>query len=474
MADEVVGSAAIPSGPTVLTMKWAFDRLLEPTDLALGDLVKLHRCDVLARHAWPDGSRLDLMADLDEAADAIGRFAGPGDARGFRAFSEEASRIHDILLEPHMRAQRPSFVGLMGRIGARRLPDMMALRPYTSLWRALGQRFRDPRLRQLFGRYATYTGSSPYSIPATLMLVAHVEREGVWRIEGGMSALAAALRGLAERLGVDFRTGQDAAGVVSENGRAVAVTTGDGDLHPASAVVLNVDPSSAARLSPESGVRAIPPSSRSLSAVTWCAKVRTSFPFAHHTVFFSDDYEREFRELRAGRVPDDPTTYACAPDRDDAGGRLNDAADERLLLLVNAPPNGDTRDHDPEAERCRDRMTALLRRCGAEIEWVQARARTPTGFAALYPESGGALYGRTNDGPFAGFKRPGARTAVPNLTMAGGGCHPGPGVPMSTVSGMLAAEHLMAALASTRLSRPAAISGGISTGSATTAAMPSP
>jgi 1-hydroxycarotenoid 3,4-desaturase len=63
-------------------------------------------------------------------------------------------------------------------MGARGFADYCNLRPYTSLWRALGGYFPDPRLQQLFGRYATYCGSSPFQCPATLMLIAHVEASG--------------------------------------------------------------------------------------------------------------------------------------------------------------------------------------------------------------------------------------------------------------------------------------------------------
>ena len=76
--------------------------------------------------------------------------------------------------------------------------------PHQTLWGALGAYFRDPRLKQLFGRYATYCGSSPFAAPATLMLVSHVEQEGVWRVDGGMTKVAAALKSLAISQGVTF------------------------------------------------------------------------------------------------------------------------------------------------------------------------------------------------------------------------------------------------------------------------------
>ena len=476
MRNVSVDGLPIPAGPTVLTMRWAFDALLERAGLRLDDLVTIRRSDVLARHAWTDGRRLDLYADVERSVDAIGEFAGAADARSYRDFVAEAQRIHGILLDTHMRAQRPSFFGLMGRIGLRRFPDMMALRPYTSLTRALTQRFRDPRLVQLLGRYATYTGSSPYTIPATLMLVSHVEREGVWRIEGGMAALADALRGAAERLGVRFQFDADVARVEMHHSRAAAVRLRNGERIRAADVVACADASAMGTLAPEAGVRTVSQAKRSHSAITYCVRARTRFPLAHHTVFFSSDYEREFTELRAGRVPHEPTTYVCAPDRDDAGDWENDApADgERMLMLVNAPANGDTNEYGKEAELCEQRMVTLLERCGMKTELRTKAATTPNQFASMFPHTGGALYGRINDGPFAGFSRPGAATRIPNLALAGGSCHPGPGVPMSTISGMLAAEHLMAARASTRRSRPAATFGGTSTASATTAAMPSP
>ncbi len=85
--------------------------------------------------------------------------------------------------------------------------ELLAMRPWQRMWPALGEFFADPRLQQLFGRYATYCGSSPLSAPATLMLVAHVEQDGVWLVHGGMHELARALAGVAAKLGAELRYG---------------------------------------------------------------------------------------------------------------------------------------------------------------------------------------------------------------------------------------------------------------------------
>ena len=153
------GAAWLDAGPTVFTMRWVFDRLFADAGAALDDYVGLHRAGILARHAWPDGSTLDLHADLDRSADAIAAFAGPAEAAGFRAFSARARRVHDILEQPFLRGGLPTPLSLARGAGVR---QMLAISPFDTLMRALAEYFGDVRLRQLFGRYATYCGSSPY------------------------------------------------------------------------------------------------------------------------------------------------------------------------------------------------------------------------------------------------------------------------------------------------------------------------
>jgi 1-hydroxycarotenoid 3,4-desaturase len=49
----------------------------------------------------------------------------------------------------------------------------------------------------------------------------------------------------------------------------------------------------------------------------------------------------------------------------------------------------------------------------------------------------------------AAFRRPGSRSALGHLYLAGGSVHPGPGVPMAVLSGRQAAASLLKDLAST-------------------------
>ena len=67
------------------------------------------------------------------------------------------------------------------------------------------RRISDPHLRQIFLRFATYNGSSPYLTPATFNIIPYVEAEfGAWYVRGGMAKIAEALAALAQRQGSRF------------------------------------------------------------------------------------------------------------------------------------------------------------------------------------------------------------------------------------------------------------------------------
>ena len=76
--------------------------------------------------------------------------------------------------------------------------------PLHTMASKLAQYFSDPRLAQLFGRYATYVGGSPYGSPALLSLIWQAEAKGVWCVKGGMNQLAKTLVSLAKERNAEF------------------------------------------------------------------------------------------------------------------------------------------------------------------------------------------------------------------------------------------------------------------------------
>jgi 1-hydroxycarotenoid 3,4-desaturase len=471
------GGQAIDAGPTVFTLRAVFDALFDEAGENLDHHLTLKPAGILARHTWDGGDGiLDLFADQMRSADAIADFAGRTEGLAYLDFCKRSARLYGILENSFIHATKPSLPVLMTRIGLHRVQSLWRINPYQSLWNALCGHFRDPRLRQLFGRYSTYCGASPFQAPATLMLIAHVERQGVWLVEEGMHHIAVVLSRLAERRGARFRYNTAAAEVIAGSGRASGVRLTSGEILPADAVVVNADTAaiSAGLLGKAiaNSVLRFPPNRRSLSALTWCIEGNAEgFPLSRHTVFFSKDYRAEFNDIfRHAHLPRKPTVYICAQDRDSHGNRGINGS-ERFLCIANAPATGDTSSLQlPEIERCEMETFALMERCGLKLERKATVITGPAGFEQLFPATGGALYGRVSHGWTASFLRPGQASKIAGLYFAGGTTHPGAGVPMAAISGRLAAQALFLDLASMRKFQKGAMLGGISMPSAATGA----
>ena len=445
MREVFIDGRPIDSGPTVLTLPEVFADIFGIGFDALVESLGLRPCEEIARHAWQQGGRLDLYCDRERSADAVAEFSSRAEADRYLAFCRRAESVYATLDRSFMRNPRPGMFDLVRRTGLASLGRLWAIQPFRSLWHELGRHFRDPRLRALFARYSTYCGASPLQAPATLMLIAHVENLGVWRIPGGLQRLAEALADAIRARGGDIRYGAKATELEIRNGRAVGVRLEEGERIAADAVIANIEPSAIATgaLGPTAAA-AVPASAtraRSLSAMTWSMIAEASgFELGHHNVFFPADYPREFEQIfGAGRLPETPAVYICAPGDD--GTDPNRA--RRMFLITNAPADGDRTRYSPSTlEHQQAGVLALLRDCGLHLDVRPERAviTTPEDFERRFPGSGGALYGSPPHGWRSSFTRPQARSRLPGLYLAGGSVHPGPGVPMVALSGRFAAS----------------------------------
>ena len=461
-------------GPTVMTLKPVFEALFADVGARLSDHVALIPETVLARHFWRDGATLDLGNDADQNAAAIRAFGGDAAERQFRRFCARAARLYAAFEEPMLHAPEPRLTGLTAHV--LKNPDLIpAMAPGRSLASSLASQFSDPRLRQLFGRYATYVGGSPYKSPAVLGLIWHSEASGVWRVAGGMHKLATAMQKLAQDKGAQFRFGTRAVRIEQQDGRVTAVHLEDGSRLAADLVVFNGDPKALVEGHLGNGPRKAVPvagvAARSLSAFVWgFAAEPVGVDLAHHNVFFCADPKREFADLAAGRMPTDGTLYVCAQDR---GGDAP-IGPERFEIILNGPPGHPSTPED--AYTCKTRTFETLASMGLRFSPTPdiSALTMPADFNRAFPASDGSLYGLSPHGMMASFQRPTARTAIRGLYLAGGGAHPGAGIPMACLSGRHAAAAILSDLALISMSRPTATHGGMSTGSAMTGRVRSP
>lgn len=429
-------------GPSLVTLPHVFDEVFRAAGTSLAEQLELVRLDPQFRYSWADGSTLTVPDGDDETASAFDDFsAGAGDR--WRAFDARGRRIWDV-------AERTFFVGPMSNPWslAKRLRsplDLTAIDPLRTLHRCTTSFFDDPRLVQWADRYATYSGSSPYAAPATLACIPHIEaRFGCWYPMGGLDALRAAFERVARDIGVEIHTGTDVARITVTDDSVSGVELVDGTVERADIVIANTDAEHLYRdLVPDRDAPgAARRAERSTSGFVMCLGVRGSTPgLAHHNVWFSDDYRREFEQLDAGELADDPTIYACVSSVTDPSQAPDGC--ENWFLLVNTPP-----DVDVDADAYGDLVLGRLAARGIELDSQAAfrHTMTPADIAARYRSPGGAIYGTSSNGRRAAFVRPANRGARAGLYLVGGSSHPGGGLPLVTMSARIVTEMITADL----------------------------
>lgn len=444
---------AFDTGPSLLTMPWVLRDLFTAAGRSLDDALTLDPVDPICRYHFADGATLEVTNDTARMAANIEALS-PRDVPAFFRFLAYASDLYAVAGEPFLtRPLDKSLVGLtrndLFRFGFRPR-DLAKLATPRTVHGVVSGIFHDPRLVQVFDRYATYNGSSPYHAPAAFCIIPYVEfATGAWHPRGGIYRVAAVLAALATDLGVEIAYDTPVAEIVIRDGRATGVRTADGAAIAADAVVSNADVQTTYRRLLADDAPYVPAMRRRLAALEpsysgflLLLGTRRAHPeLAHHTISFSADYRAEFDDLVQRRIPPtDPTIYLCRASATDMTAAPDGC--DTLFVMVNVPYLDGRTDWQTYAPRYRDHVVKTLARRGfalADDVAVEA-VWTPETLQAAYGAHRGAIYGFASNGPRAAFLRPGNRArGIRNLYFAGGTVHPGGGVPLALLSGKIVA-----------------------------------
>lgn len=429
------GGFRFDTGPSLITMPWVFRDAFAAGGGKLEEHVELRPLHPIAEYRFDDGTRFEYSSQLPDWLTTLRRIA-PGEEAGFFRFLNLGARLFEVSRQTFFRRspfERPAP-------GEWRAMRNMPLSPgWGNYQRTVNGFFQSPYLRQLYGRYPTYVGSSPYRSPATLAVIPFIEFAfGGYSVPGGLYRIVEGLVALAQQAGVELCVNAPVTRIKTRNktNRNVAcgVELASGEQIEADVVVMNGDYSATAELLGESKA---PFKNRSMSGLVFLFGIRRELPGVHqHTVLFSGDYRREFSQIfDERRFPDDPTVYVNVPSRGDRS--LVPGSGETLFIMANAPATAESWD-DGMVARARERVFARLRQAGFpefEQDIVVSDVWTPSRIASRYLMPGGAIYGYDSHGWRNAFLRP--RNSNPNvggLYHVGGSTHPGGGTPTVLMS----------------------------------------
>ncbi|GGG20727.1 phytoene desaturase family protein [Paenibacillus abyssi] len=435
-------------GPSTITMISRFEQVFASVGRQLHDYVSLYPLVPRTRNIFADGSVVDLSDTPESMEDQIALYC-PEDAIAYRSFRAEAARLYHIS-EQRFLNQLPlrwqdKWNPAMGIAFA-------SIRPFTSLHQLLKRYFRHPNTLAMFGRYATYVGSSPYRAPAIFAMLAHVEAElGVYGVKGGTYSLAEAFVCLAEELGVRIQTGVRIQRIMIRQEKAVGVETEAGE-QSADLVIANSDVLTVYSELIEDQVRRLVDAQTiakfepSLSGYVQLIGIRRQYKqLLHHTVFFPADYKKEFEAIFSKCLtPADPTIYICNPAMSDP--EVAPAGGSSLFVLVNAPYISDAWNWAEQEQGYSELVLSKLETLGIEgLRQAEVRlSYTPRQLQSDTSAFRGAIYGISSNSARQTFFRPGNRDRhIDGLWFVGGTTHPGGGTPVVTQSGQLVAAQII-------------------------------
>jgi len=440
-----IGDWRFDAGPSLFTMPFVFEECFRRAGGDLSTAIQHEPMELITRYFWEDGTVLDAWQEpVRFAAEVAAKLGDP--AETVERYLKWAKKIYDTTADIFLFGNPWDPLNIFRTAGWRALAGIPFIAPFTTMDRFHRRYFRDERTIQLFDRYATYTGSDPYRAPATLAIIAHVECAiGARNLRGGVAALVRAMHAIAEKNGARFHFNTPVERIIRTGARVIGIATEEGELF-FDAVVSNADVTHTYLSLLQSESEAADRYQRlepSLSGVVFYWAMRETFPeLAVNNIFFSRDYRAEFEEIfDKRRCGYDPTLYVNITAKFDPSDAP--AGGENWFVLINAPYD-DHQDWEVEVLRLRETTIAKISRMiGRDIERaiVHEEVRTPRTWRELTNTNHGSIYGISSNDPMAAFHRQPVRCREhPGLFFCGGSAHPGGGMPLATLSGMMAAD----------------------------------
>jgi phytoene desaturase len=438
------------AGPSLFTMPHFVTELFVLFGLKSSDFFEYHRKDTLCNYFWEDGKTFSAVADQSEfAKNAVTTFGI--EPKNLIDYLERSKMKYDLTAPLFLEKSLHKIGTYLNIETLKAVVQTYKMDIETNLNALNESKINEPHLVQMFNRYATYNGSSPYQTPGIMSMIPHLEMYfGTFFPKGGMHNITMSLFKLAKKQGILFHFNQKVEEIIVEKGKAIGVTSTkmmaeDSTKMLADNIITNMDIFSTYKklLPNEKHPEFTLKQERSSSAVIFYWGIKKEFPQLDlHNILFSADYKTEFEHLFTHKTLfDDPTIYINITSKEEK----NDAPEgcENWFVMLNAPGDYGQDWTKLVAEARKNTINKINRLLNVNLEqFIEVEEiLTPPLIESKTSSYRGALYGAASNSKFAAFLRhPNFTNKIKNLYFCGGSVHPGGGIPLCLLSAKITAE----------------------------------
>ena len=439
-----LGEYRFDFGPSLFTMPEFVDELFALFEKEPTSYFNYDRKKVICNYFWEDGLEFQVKAETEKFIEEASKtFEEP--TENLRKYLESSRDKYELTADLFLKQSLHKTSTYLSKSTLKAILNLGKLHLSHTLDAVNQDYFEHPKLVQLFNRYATYNGSSPYKTPGIMSMIPHLEMNfGTFLPKNGMHDISKSLTKLAKDVGVQFHLNQNVDEILWDNNKVTGLKIEDKELH-FDTVVCNMDVYSAYNSLLK---KAKPPEQtlaqeRSSSAIIFYWGINKNFEELDlHNILFTEDYKSEFDHIfNKKHFYKDPTVYinitSKEVEKDAPEGK------ENWFVMVNAPANSG-QDWQTQVTYIREKIINKINRClNTKIEkYIEVeKVITPVDIEKQSASHQGSLYGTSSNNKFAAFLRhPNFSSKIGDLYFCGGSVHPGGGIPLCLLSAKIVSD----------------------------------
>ena len=432
-----LGEFRFDAGPSLFTMPQYVDELFEISGENPKEHFKYKRKKIACKYFWEDESIFNAYSDKEKFYDECENKFNV-ERKQIKKYLDKAKKKFDLTRKIFLEKSLHKINSFLNYETVKALFNLNIYQINKNLDEVNQKEIEEKHLVQLFNRYATYNGSSPYKTPGMMTLIQHLESHyGTYIPLKGMNDISNSLYRLAERKGVKFEFESEVEKIEIQNNQATGIIVNN-KLKRFDKIVSNSDVYSTYKyLLKEKLNHNSLKQERSSSAIIFYWGIKKIYKQLDlHNIFFSDNYEKEFKYIfDENKIIDDRTIYVNITSKDVPADSPESC--ENWFVMVNSPFNTG-QDWEKIKNTLRSNIISILERILKENisnNIVEERIYTPVDLESNTNSHQGSLYGISSNNKFSAFLRhPNFLKKIPNLYFCGGSVHPGGGIPLCLLS----------------------------------------